>query len=181
MPPPSIETGTLECPTFQSQCVHCPGTANVRGPLTTPPPPPTTTTNEAAMTSGAARTVLKKIANNTNQHLDNTTIDSHHSFPSLCPANINQTQTVPMHVNACSMDITRTCNSHHFNRTNTIVQTNTTWNVQRVETTTSNPFLLARHYYKAHKKHTHTPCSSACACRCVFFGHHLYIQLTLFN
>jgi acetolactate synthase regulatory subunit len=77
-----------------------------------------------------------------------------HFMQQTCPCTTFQ---VPVHVDACSVDVTRTCNSHHFNRTNTIVQTNKTWNVQRVETTTSNPFPLARHYYKAHKKPTHTP------------------------
>jgi hypothetical protein len=66
-----------------------------------------------------------------------------HFMQQTCPCTTFQ---VPVHVDACSVDVTRTCNSHHFNRTNTIVQTNKTWNVQRVETTTSNPFPLARHY-----------------------------------
>ena len=70
--PPSIATGMLECPTFQSCCVCCPGTANVAVCLLSwyskccsAADNTTTSTNKAAMTCSAALYCFKKIANST--------------------------------------------------------------------------------------------------------------------
>ena len=83
---------------------------------------------------------------------------------------------VLMHIGACSMDTTHT---HTLRRSTelTTVQINKSWNGQQVENMTSIPFLLALHCYKVCTKHAHAPHSSERARRCVFVGHHSYIQL----
>jgi hypothetical protein len=83
---------------------------------------------------------------------------------------------LPQHISACSMDTTHT---HTLRRSTelTTVQINKSWNGQQVENMTSIPFLLALHCYKVCTKHAHAPHSSERARRCVFVGHHSYIQL----
>ena len=60
-------------------------------------------------------------------------------------------------------------------RTN--VWSNKYWNVQPLENTTSNRFLLALQCCKARTKHAHTLHSSEHARRCTFSVHRSYIQL----